>query len=188
MSRLDGAVPAPAAAPQLDADVVILHWPAERARFDELAGDERPRLLLVAPGAAPPETWDGRTDWIRMPADEVDVWTRVAMLQRRAEPRPDPVIDEFDVLWRGSAWLGLSAIDARLMRLLLETPGRVVSRRRLANAGWPDGLPSERMVDAYVKRLRPRIEPLGLAIRTIRSRGYFLELIPDRMAVAGVAP
>jgi DNA-binding response OmpR family regulator len=37
---------------------------------------------------------------------------------------------------------------------------------------------SEHSLNAYIKRLRKRIDPLGLAINTVRRRGYFLEIDP----------
>jgi DNA-binding response OmpR family regulator len=45
----------------------------------------------------------------------------------------------------------------------------------LARAGWPDGAPGRNALDVHVLRLRRRVAPLGLAIRTVRSRGYLLE-------------
>jgi DNA-binding response OmpR family regulator len=55
----------------------------------------------------------------------------------------------------------------------------VVSRDALARAGWPDGAPGRNALDVHVLRLRRRLEPLGLVIRTVRSRGYVLEAASD---------
>ncbi len=51
----------------------------------------------------------------------------------------------------------------------------VVSREMLANSGWPDGAPGRNALDVHVLRMRRRLAPLGLVIRTVRSRGYLLE-------------
>ncbi len=48
-------------------DVVLLRWPLERVRRDELARADRPRLLLVEAGAAPPVVDSPLEDWIRLP-------------------------------------------------------------------------------------------------------------------------
>ena len=61
--------------------------------------------------------------------------------------------------------------------------GAVVSRDQLARAGWPEGAPGRNALDVHVLRLRRRISPLGLAIKTVRSRGYLLE--PDVSVVEG---
>jgi DNA-binding winged helix-turn-helix (wHTH) protein len=46
---------------------------------------------------------------------------------------------------------------------------------------WPGSAPGRNVLDVHVLRLRRRLAPLGLAIRTVRSRGYMLERadVPD---------
>ena len=39
----------------------------------------------------------------------------------------------------------------------------------------PGTAPGRNVLDVHVLRLRRRLAPLGLAIRTVRSRGYMLE-------------
>jgi DNA-binding winged helix-turn-helix (wHTH) protein len=58
---------------------------------------------------------------------------------------------------------------------MLERYGAVVSRDALSRAGWPQGAPGRNALDVHVLRLRRRLGPVGLAIRTVRSRGYLLE-------------
>ena len=53
--------------------------------------------------------------------------------------------------------------------------GAVVSRSELLAAGWPEGAPGRNALDVHVLRLRRRLVPVRLAIRTVRSRGYLLE-------------
>jgi DNA-binding winged helix-turn-helix (wHTH) protein len=55
--------------------------------------------------------------------------------------------------------------------------GLVVHRDALAAAGWPDGAPGRNALDVHVLRLRRRLAPVGLGIRTVRSRGYLLERV-----------
>jgi two-component system, OmpR family, response regulator len=62
-----------------------------------------------------------------------------------------------------------------LTAALLERFGAVVSRDLLARSGWPGGSPGRNALDVHVLRLRRRLAPLRLAIRTVRSRGYLLE-------------
>ncbi len=69
----------------------------------------------------------------------------------------------------------LPPVESRLTEALLERYGAVVSREHLAHAGWPEGAPGRNALDGHVLRLRRRINPLGLVIRTVRSRGYLLE-------------
>jgi DNA-binding response OmpR family regulator len=52
----------------------------------------------------------------------------------------------------------------------------VLSRPRLEQLGWPDGLPSSRAIDARIKVLRERVAPIGLRIHTVRGQGYLAEI------------
>ena len=45
----------------------------------------------------------------------------------------------------------------------------------LAERAWPTGVPTRNALDVHVLRLRRRIAPLGLEIRTVRARGYLLQ-------------
>lgn len=67
--------------------VVLLSWPREAARAEQLADAARPRLLLVEPGAAPPPANGELQDWVRLPADEHEVALRVRRLARLAGER-----------------------------------------------------------------------------------------------------
>lgn len=159
-------------------DVVLLRWPMERQRRDDLAAEGRPRLLLVEDGAAPPVSTDLREDWIRVPADEADVKARIDGLNQRCSDEKDerPDLDPDGVLRCNGSWVSLPPVEARLMASLLERYGAVVSREQLARAGWPEGAPGRNALDVHVLRLRRRIGDLGLAIKTVRSRGYLLEV------------
>ena len=158
-------------------DVVLLRWPAEQARRAELQDAGRPRLLLLEDDAAPPVADDELEDWIRVPAGDVDLRARVDGLRRRVEARTasSPDLDDDGVLRLGHQWVSLPPVEARLMAALLERYGAVVSRDALARAGWPAGSPGRNALDVHMLRLRRRLGPLALAIRTVRSRGYLLE-------------
>jgi DNA-binding response OmpR family regulator len=158
-------------------DVVLVRWPAEVARRDELLRAGRPRLLLLEDGAAPPAPPDDLEDWIRVPAADADLQARVEGLQRRTRTQGDgsPSLDDDGVLRLGDRWVSLPPVEARLTAALLDRYGAVVSRDALSQAGWPAGAPGRNALDVHMLRLRRRLAPLALAIRTVRSRGYLLE-------------
>ena len=106
-----------------------------------------------------------------------DLRARVEGLRRRAEARidPAPALDDDGVLRLGDRWVSLPPVEARLTAALLGRYGAVVSRDALARAGWPAGAPGRNALDVHMLRLRRRLAPLALAIRTVRSRGYLLE-------------
>ncbi len=161
----------------LAVDVVLVRWPAESERRERLRQERVPRLLLIEDGLLPPEPDDCLEDWVRVPASEIDVRARTSALGRRAafHTKATPDLDGDGVLRYGGDWVSLPPVEARLTRALLDRFGAVVSRDALARAGWPEGAPGRNALDVHMLRLRRRLEPLALAIRTVRSRGYLME-------------
>ena len=53
---------------------------------------------------------------------------------------------------------------------------KVVSKEQIRQAigGWEDDL-SDNAIEVYVSRLRTKLEPDGVTIRTVRGFGYMLE-------------
>jgi DNA-binding response OmpR family regulator len=175
-------------------DVTMLKWPDEQARRSRISEAHEPRLLLVPDGEEPPAVVDCLEDWIRIPATENEVRARVDALAVRSqahtqngngngnghshEEPPSPMLDDFGVLRVNGSWVALPPLEARLTEALLERLGAVTSRELLIRAGWPSGAPGRNALDVHVLRLRRRLQPVGLAIRTVRSRGYLLEPAP----------
>lgn len=158
-------------------DVVMVRWPGEPHRRAAAAASRSPRLLLVEPGSLPPEDDDCLEDWVYAPAGEVEVRLRTTTLLRRASRHQDgPSLDVDGLLRTGGGWVSLPPVEARLTAAFLERFGAVVSRECLSRAGWPDGAPGRNALDVHVLRLRRRVRPVGLVIRTVRSRGYLMEL------------
>jgi two-component system OmpR family response regulator len=158
-------------------DVAILHWPTEEPRRCEMQRRDEPRLLLVDATAPAPVISDLLEDWVRLPTSNQDFKARVDGLRLRCGSRIEAVLslDADGLLHYGDRWVSLPPIEAALTTALLEREGAVVSRDDLLVAGWPDEEPSRNVLDVHVLRLRRRLEPLRVAIRTIRSRGYVLE-------------
>jgi hypothetical protein len=121
-------------------DVVLLRWPSESERRDRLSESGVARLLLVEPGEPLPPVVDELEDWVRVPADEVEVQARVSTLSARARAGVSsvPTLDGDGVVRLGDAWTSLPPVEARLLEALLARFGSVVSRGSLAeSARWP---------------------------------------------------
>ena len=159
-------------------DVTLVRWPSEGTRRGQLVAAGQARLLLLEAGAEPPPTVDCLEDWIRLPAADPEVRWRLAALAARAEAHrpPLPVLDDDGVLRFAEEWVSLPPVETRLVSAMLSRLGAVVSREALSRAGWPHGAPGRNALDVHVLRLRRRLRPLGLVIRTVRSRGYLLEV------------
>lgn len=160
-------------------EVALVKWPDEEMTRELLSAASRPRILLIRGTAPPPEPDDPLEDWVRLPVDEADLRARVRWLEHRVEglareDRTAPMIDQDGLLRVAELWVALPPVELRLARALLERLGAVVSRDRLARAGWPEGSPGRNALDVHVLRLRRRIAPLELSIHTVRRRGYLM--------------
>lgn len=155
----------------------MVRWPDEDAELQRLRAAGTPRLLLVAEGSSPPPLVDLLEDWIRVPADEQDLWTRMQGLGQRLRlttPARAPALDDH-VLRHGSLWVALAPVEARLLAPLVDGYERVVTRHVLLAAGWPGAEPERNVLDVQMLHVRRKAAAVGLAVRTIRSRGYLLE-------------
>ena len=165
--------------------VEVVQWPADEDRLSSLRRESLPRLVLVPEGVAPPLTSDVLEDWVRLPSSDEDIRSRIRVLEDRVRASDElraPEIDENGLLRMGGRWVSLPPVEHRLMIALLDRYRAVVSREALARAGWPEGIPGRNVLDVHIVRLRRRLIPLGLAIRTVRSRGYLLEDGAQEMA------
>ena len=95
-------------------EVALVQWPAEQDRREQLRRAGQPRLLLVERGA-PPIPADDLEDWIRLPADDLDLRVRVEALRRRTDgdAGATPVLDDDGVLRLGDRWVSLPPVEAR---------------------------------------------------------------------------
>jgi hypothetical protein len=159
--------------------VELLHWPRDEVLRGRLARAGIARLLLVEQGVEPPTGIGVDEDWVRLPADERELWTRAERLWRlsAALDLEVPVLHDGRVLTHGTGTVVLSRSEAVAIRLLLDSIGVVVPRRVLDEALWPDGAPSSgRALDALIERLRRRVSGLHLCIRSVRGKGFLIYL------------
>ena len=179
-------------------DLVILDWMIEGTSGIEVCRRLRrdketahvPVIMLTAREAEDDrirglET--GADDYVTKPFSPRELLARVAAVMRRIRPalageaievgdlRLDPVAHK--VQRRGEP-LQLGPTEYRLLKFLMESPGRVFSRGQLLDGVWGTGSDIElRTVDVHIRRLRKAIEISGARdpIRTVRSAGYAIE-------------
>ena len=162
-------------------DVVLVRWPEEDIRLRELRETGSPRLLLLNSESDPPESADCLEDWIRLPADDRDMRARVARLASQSETQqPAPQVDGDGLLRYRGRWVALSPVESALAITLVDRFGAVVGRDTLARRAWPEGTPTRNALDVHMLRLRRRIAPLGVEVRTVRSRGYLMQAAQPR--------
>src|SRR5712692_4956114 len=121
-------------------DVVVLRWPDDIAELDRLAAARLPRLLLVEETADPPESGDCEEDWIRLPAEDRDVGARLrALMRRAAHHQALPELDGYGRLLHRGRWVSPSPIEQRIIAVLVDRFGAVVSAKELLQHAWPGG-------------------------------------------------
>ncbi len=133
----------------------------------------------------------GGDDYLVKPFSPRELTARVKAILRRTQAAPAPapanspapvheliVDDERCVIrFRGVA-LELTRYEFRLLKVLAERPGRVLSRDQLMEAVWEDpGASLDRTVDAHIKTVRAKLRavaPEADPIQTHRGLGYSL--------------
>ena len=72
--------------------------------------------------------------------------------------------------------MALPAREYELLCELLTPPGRVISKRELAEKLSDfDDLLGDNALEAFISRLRKKLQGSGAGIRTLRGIGYVLE-------------
>ena len=156
-------------------EVIALRWPADEDSVHIARDRRQPRFLVVEGDDEPPARWDHLVEWVRLPADRRDVQARVAALRCRAAELPArPSLDGYDRLLFRRRWVALTPSDYKLIEPLVEHFDEVVPYERVV--GTPAGSDGAAPVAGRVRltRLRRRIAPLGLEIRTVRPHGLAL--------------
>ena len=80
---------------------------------------------------------------------------------------------------RGSP-VDLTTREWALLRLFLQHPGRVLSKDEIIEELCSQNEPvAPNTIEVYVSRLRAKIEPAGVGVRTVRGFGYLWNDRPD---------
>ena len=165
--------------------VTVLRWPGERALRDALRARRVARLLVVEAGELPPTDIDVLEDWASATADAAELEARLASLEARLaslEARATrvndvPTIgDDDDVVRFGGRWIALGAVEASIARVLIEHLGELVSRSTLETGAWGERSVRANTTDRQLHRLRRHLGDIGLALHTVRGKGYVLEV------------
>jgi two-component system phosphate regulon response regulator PhoB len=183
-------------------DVVLLDWMLPLVSGIEVCRQLRrspnsralPIIMLTARGEEGDKIRglnSGADDYITKPFSPSELIARVRAVIRRAKPdASDESLGFADIamdlaahrVMRSGRPIHLGPTEFRLLRFLLEHPGRVFSRERLLDAVWGHDVYVEpRTVDVHIRRLRKALNGPDDPdiIRTVRSAGYALDEARD---------
>ncbi|MGO3771019.1 MAG: winged helix-turn-helix domain-containing protein, partial [Vreelandella alkaliphila] len=125
----------------------------------------------------------GADDYICKPFSPREVVARVKAVLRRSQaatqdddasittPQAPVTLDEegWQALANGHD-LGLTAVEFQLLRVMMQSPGRIFSREQLMDHMYRDNrIVSERTVDSHIKKLRKKIHEALPELEIIRS-------------------
>lgn len=129
----------------------------------------------------------GADDYVTKPFSVEELIARIRAVLRRVRPAfAEELLTFADLamdlashrVMRGEDEVHLSPTEFRLLRQLLERPGRVFSREQLLDLVWGHDQDVElRTVDATIRRLRKALNEGGRAdlLRTVRAAGYAID-------------
>jgi hypothetical protein len=157
-------------------DVAVLQWPAQREQRAELARLELPRLLVLeARSEPPPPSPSCLEDWTRVPVHNADLRARLETLVARSRSHSTtPRLDPLGQLWHRGACATLSPTEERLATVFIGRFGEIVGDDDLLDAGWDDRDASDGALRVHLTRLRRRLRPLGLEIKSRRAVGHVM--------------
>ena len=188
----DGAsAEAVAAAETYDLVILDLNLP-EMDGLDVLrsmrARQNRAAVMILTARGTPEERVRGldlgADDYMIKPFDVAEFEARIRVLLRRHSALRSSLITygavTFDLTSRTFLSEGLPldipAREVALLELLFLRAGKVVSKEAIIRSltGFDDDL-SANAIEQYVSRLRRRLAPHGLTVKTARGIGYYLE-------------
>jgi two-component system phosphate regulon response regulator PhoB len=125
----------------------------------------------------------GADDYVVKPFSVREVILRVRAVLRRAEGSSEPS-DRFDFgrltvdraahrAWVDGSEVAFTALELRLLLMLYDRKGRVLTRDQLLDEVWGSHVDvTSRNVDTHVKRVREKLGAAGDYIETVRGVGY----------------
>jgi two-component system phosphate regulon response regulator PhoB len=129
----------------------------------------------------------GADDYVVKPFSPKELMARIRAVLRRNRPRPgdEPPLTAGGIVLDVTRYrvevdgrpVTLAPREFALLKTMLESPGRVLSREQLLERAWGYARADEiesRTVDVHVRRLRAKLGDAGRILLTVKGVGYQL--------------
>ena len=126
----------------------------------------------------------GADDYLVKPVALAELEARIRALIRRGQCSSDPLIRlgrlTLDTVgkraWLDGEALELTAREWAAIEFLAQRVNRIVNKDQIIQAlySWDEEI-TPNAVEKFISRLRVKLEPAGIVIRTVRGLGYYLE-------------
>jgi two-component system OmpR family response regulator len=164
----------------------------EVARTLRSGGDRVPVVFLTAKDATEDKVQGltlGGDDYVTKPFSLEEVVARVRAVLRRTAPVADAepttsqlefadvvLDDDTHQVWKAGEEVELSPTEFKLLRYLLQNPGRVLSKRQILEHVWNYDFGGDgNVVESYVSYLRRKVDTSEpRLLHTVRGVGYVL--------------
>ncbi|WP_343561018.1 phosphate regulon transcriptional regulator PhoB [Kiloniella sp. b19] len=179
-------------------DLILLDWMLPLISGIEVCRQLRrlpetkdtPIIMLTARGEESDKVRgldSGADDYVTKPFSPAELVARIRAVLRRSKPETFTEMLAFEDInmdlsaykvYRSGREVHLGPTEFKLLRHLMQNPGRVFSREQLLDSVWGHDVYVEpRTVDVHIRRLRKVLNEKGEKdlIRTVRSAGYSLD-------------
>ena len=156
----------------LTSDIPVIMATAKDSEYDKVIGLD-----------------SGADDYLSKPFGMMEMVSRIKAVLRRAGNRQELILSCGMILMNENKHLvtvdgksvSLTLKEYELLKLLMESPGRVFTRDIILQSVWGIDFSGEtRTVDVHIGTLRTKLEKAGDYIQTVRGVGYKMEMTNEQ--------